>query len=223
MTAKIPEEFRTHLSLGDLLEEVITKFETGKHKSESEIPTVFRFISQLEDDIAALEKRAKGLGASTLHQIRQIVPSFTYAELGATLSYLRNTLNGSNDIGIIQEHIGKVCTIKNARGLRGTEYRIFLEYIQLFKSEKPVDQRTDEFKEVFSTINDAFTRGHYKLARITKEVDGTWDVFLQTQDQNDPQYALATRYKTFEEKYGIRMGKVEELIEKYVKPVSNPK
>lgn len=211
------------MSLGDLLEEVLTKFEEGKHKSESEIPIVSRFISQLEDDIAALEKRAKGLGASTLHQVRQIVPSFTYPELGATLSYLRNTLNGSNDIGIIQELLGKVCTIKDAHGLRGTEYRIFLEYIQLFKSGKPVDQRADEFKEIFLTISDAFTRGQYKLARITKEVDGTWDVFLQTHDKNDPQYALVTRYKAFEEKYGIRTGKVEELIEKYIKPVSNPK
>jgi len=214
MTTQLPEEFQTNISVGQLLEDVIIRFEEGKHKSESDIQSLSKFVSRLEEDIKALDGRSAGLGRDTLHQIRQMTPAFTYTELGATLSYLRHVLNGSHDKSIIHDRLNQLRTVKSQYGLNGTEYRVFLEYVQLFKSEKPINERVEEFNEVFSTVKDAFKKGYSRLARITKEVDGSWDSFLQSNDKSADQYHVALQYKQFEEKYGIRIGKVEELLDK---------
>jgi len=214
MTTQLPEEFQTNISVGQLLEDVITRFEAGKHKSESDIQSLSHFVSKLEEDIKALDERSTNLGRDTLHQIRQMTPAFTYTELGATLSYLRHALNGSHDKRIIDDRLDQLRAVKSQYGLTGTSYRVFLEYVQLFKSEKPINERVEEFGTVFSTVKEAFKKGYSKMARITKEVDGSWDIFLQSNDKSDDQYQIALQYKQLEEKYGIRIGKVEELLDK---------
>ena len=206
-------------SLDQISEELISALAEGKQTGIAPaVSSLCEFISEMKEDVNALEKRATGLGGTVLHMIRQI-SNLSYDEIGATLTYMRHTLPaGAPDVHVIQEHLNRICTAKSKHGFVDVEYRIFLEYFQAFKSEKPIEERIEEFNSVVSTVKEAYKRGHRKLAIITKAVDGSWDSYLSFYLRHHAEYGVALHYKALEEKYGISIDKVELILERYLVP-----
>jgi len=224
MITRASEEFRTNTSLGQLLEEffssVLSSDKAGKQKVIDELSSLARFESKLGEDFNAIEACYRGLGIFVLKRIRQI-PNLSYTELGRTLTYVRNTLPESwcNTRAInVEDSVDQIRAARNKHCFTGVEYCIFLEYVQLFKSRKPIDERIEEFNSVFSAVKDAFEKGKRVLAIMTKEVYCSWDYFLQNISKKDEKYDFAMRYKALEEKYKIRISKMEEIVWKYFEP-----
>lgn len=203
-------------NLAQLVEQILDGMAQGKNPSDSQLPAalVLNFVKQLEEDILALNQKREGLGPEVLQTLRQQAPPLSYQGIGATISYLRQTLNGSSTLQLLDKLQAEILLARRAYNFSDEEYAIFLLYARKFKSDKPVHHRLGEFKEVvIDTVLPGYRTVQKNLARVIESVDRTYDSFLATHPRQDPAYTLAFKYKRLEAKYGIKISQVEAIID----------
>ena len=194
-------------------EQLFDKIEKGESLSDTDLRKVAHFIQQLEEDINALNGKQCGLGQEALQIFRKHTPRLTYAQIGSTMSYLRQTFSGLDSKEFIQKLQDEIKLARKRYRFNDETYALFLDYISAFKSEKPMHERIPEFKEVvIDTVMPGY-KVHTNLAKVVEEFDGSFDRFLTSHPTTDPVYAHAQRYNQVEARYGIKTREVEKILD----------